>query len=83
MMSQQNIMPVNIIIFGQLTDITGSSLSLDNITDTDNLVRQLNKLYPALADKKYVVAVDKQVVTTNTVLTNNNTVALLPPFSGG
>jgi len=82
-MSQQNIMPVNIIIFGQLTDITGSSLSLDNITDTDNLVRQLNKLYPALADKKYVVAVDKQVVTTNTVLTNNNTVALLPPFSGG
>jgi molybdopterin converting factor small subunit len=46
-------------------------------------VRQLNKLYPALADKKYVVAVDKQDVTTNTVLTNNNTVALLPPFSGG
>jgi len=76
-------MPLNIIIFGQLTDITGRSLSLDNITDTDNLVRQLNKLYPALADKKYVIAVDKQVVTTNTVLTNNNTVALLPPFSGG
>ena len=83
MMSQQNILAVNIIIFGQLTDITGSSLSLDNITDTDKLVRELNKLYPALADKKYVVAVDKQVVTTNTVLTNNNTVALLPPFSGG
>jgi len=83
LISQQNIMAVNIIIFGQLTDITGSSLSLDNITDTDKLVRELNKLYPALADKKYVVAVDKQVVTTNTVLTNNNTVALLPPFSGG
>ncbi|HEV8286122.1 MAG TPA: MoaD/ThiS family protein [Chitinophagaceae bacterium] len=76
-------MPLNIIIFGQLTDITGSSLSLDNISDTDNLVRELNKRYPALAGKKYVVAVDKQVVTTNTVLTNNDTVALLPPFSGG
>ena len=76
-------MPVKIIIFGQLTDITGNSLSLDNITDTDNLVRELNKLYPTLADKKYVIAVNKQVVTTNTVLTNNNIVALLPPFSGG
>ncbi|HET9825179.1 MAG TPA: MoaD/ThiS family protein [Chitinophagaceae bacterium] len=76
-------MPVNIIVFGQLADVTGSSLSLDDITDTDNLLRQLNKRYPELADKKYVVAVDKRVVTSNTVLTNNNTVALLPPFSGG
>ncbi|MFI5188299.1 MAG: MoaD/ThiS family protein [Chitinophagales bacterium] len=76
-------MPVNIIIFGQLTDITGSSLSLENIADTDHLVRKLNKLYPALIDKKYVIAVDKKVVTTNTALTNSNTVALLPPFSGG
>jgi sulfur-carrier protein len=76
-------MPVNIIAFGQLADITGSLLSLDNITDTDDLVRQLNKLYPALANKKYVIAVDKRVVTINTILGNNNTVALLPPFSGG
>ncbi len=76
-------MAINTIIFGQLTDITGNSLSLDNVTDTDTLVKELNKLYPALADKKYVIAVDKQVVTTNTVLTDNNTVALLPPFSGG
>ena len=76
-------MPVNIIVFGQLADITASSLLLDNIKDTDALLKQLHTLYPALADKKYVVAVDKRVVTTNTVLSNNNTVALLPPFSGG
>ena len=76
-------MPVNIIIFGKLTDIIGNSLTLDNVADTDQLVKTLNKLYPALADKKYVIAVDKQVVSTNTTLTNKNTVALLPPFSGG
>jgi sulfur-carrier protein len=76
-------MPISIIIFGQLTDITGNSLSLDGVQDTDSLVKKLNELYPVLADKKYVIAVDKQVVTTNTVLNNNNTVALLPPFSGG
>ena len=76
-------MPVNIIIFGQLTDIAGNSLSLEGIADTDQLVNKLNELYPALADKKFVVAVDKKVISGNTVLTSNNTVALLPPFSGG
>lgn len=76
-------MPVNIIIFGQLKDITGGSLSLENVSDTDDLVGKLNQLYPALANKKYIIAVDKQVVTGNTALTNSNVVALLPPFSGG
>lgn len=76
-------MPISIMVFGQLTDITGTSLSLDDVSDTDGLVKKLNKLYPELAEKKYVVAVDKQVVTTNTILNNNNTIALLPPFSGG
>ena len=76
-------MQVNIIVFGQLTDIMGTSLSIDNITDTDNLVKELNKRYPALMDKKYVMAVDKQVVIKNIALTGHNMVALLPPFSGG
>ena len=76
-------MGVNIIVFGQLADITGNTLSLDNVVDTDSLVQELNKRYPALAHKKYAVAVDKQVVNKNISLTGNNTVALLPPFSGG
>ena len=76
-------MPISILIFGQLTDIAGTSLSLKDIPDTDSLVKKLNELYPELSEKKYVIAVDKQVVTTNTILNDNNMVALLPPFSGG
>jgi len=76
-------MTVNIIIFGRLTDIAGSSLALENIADTNSLVNELHILYPALADAKYVVAVDKKVANENTTLTENSIVALLPPFSGG
>ena len=76
-------MSINIIIFGQLTDITGDSLVLENIQDTDNLVKELHKQYPALAKAKYAIAVDKKVVNENTTLRENSTVALLPPFSGG
>ena len=77
-------MQVNIIIFGQLTDITGNpNILLHDIADTDALVKALHKLYPALAHSKYVIALDKKVIIENTMLANNNTVALLPPFSGG
>ena len=83
MLSHLLAMPINIIIFGQLTDITGSSLSLENVIDTNTLVKQLHTLYPRLVDTKYAIAVNKIVVNENTVLNEDCTVALLPPFSGG
>ena len=75
--------PVKIILFGKLTDIAGSSLALKNIADTNRLIEEMHNRYPALAQAKYVIAVDKKVVNENTALTENNIVALLPPFSGG
>lgn len=76
-------MQVNIIIFGQLCELLGENLVLNDITDTNSLTETLNKRFPKLADSKYVMAVNKKVVTENISLTNNSTVALLPPFSGG
>ena len=77
-------MQIRILIFGKLADIINSStLTLTDIADTNSLVNELNKRYPALADCKYIMAVDKQTVTTNTILKGDSTIALLPPFSGG
>ena len=76
-------MSVKIILFGKLADIAGSSVSVDKVLDTDSLVDSLNKQYPELATTKYIIAVDKQVITENTVLNKKSMVALLPPFSGG
>lgn len=83
MLSGLKSMAVNVIIFGRLTDITGSSLSLENVADTSTLVKELHRLYPALADAKYMIAVNKKLINENTLLTENSAVALLPPFSGG
>jgi molybdopterin synthase sulfur carrier subunit len=71
------------IIFGQLCDLLGENLVLENIADTDSLTAILNKKYPGLADSKYMMAVDKKLVTGNTLLNNKCTVALMPAFSGG
>ncbi|MEO5889432.1 MAG: MoaD/ThiS family protein [Ferruginibacter sp.] len=77
-------MTVNIMLFGQLCDITGTdAIVLENIVDTDRLIDILQRSYPALIHSKYVIAVDKNIVSENTLLPNNSTVALLPPFSGG
>lgn len=76
-------MSLKIILFGRLADIAGNSVAVDDVSDTDNLVKALHKNYPVLAEAKYIIAVDKQVIKENTILNNNNVVALLPPFSGG
>ncbi len=77
-------MQVKVLIFGQLTDITGlSELSLNDISTSGELIETLIQKYPLLAHSKYVIALDKKVINQDTALLNNSTVALLPPFSGG
>jgi len=77
------IMSVKVIMFGKLVDIAGSSVYVEEVKDTDSLVSSLNKTYPALANTKYVIAVNKTVINQNTVVDKNSEIALLPPFSGG
>lgn len=76
-------MRVEVLFFGKLVDIAGSSLVVKNAKTTDELLDQLRLQFPALAAEKYIVAVDKKSITENTSLTDSCTVALLPPFSGG
>jgi sulfur-carrier protein len=77
-------MSVNVIVFGQLTDIVGKApLTVEDVADTSQLVQRLQERYPALVNAPYIIAVDKQIVNGNTALAGNNTVALLPPFAGG
>jgi molybdopterin synthase sulfur carrier subunit len=77
-------MHVNVLIFGKLRDITGvNSIRLNDVADTNDLIRELNRQFPGLSDMKYLVAVEKEIINGNTSLAENNTVALLPPYAGG
>ena len=75
---------INIMVFGQLEDITGASvLSISNVTDTDLLLKNLYTQYPLLQQKKFLIAVDQRIITEKTEIGEQTKVALLPPFSGG
>ncbi len=75
---------MNIMIFGQLEDVTGSSvITFENVADTELLLKKLYAAYPLLKEKKFLIAVNQKIVTEKTQIGDNAEVALLPPFSGG
>jgi len=75
-------MAIKIIAFGQIAEITGKDFSVD-ANDLNTLKSVLNIQFPALAEKKYALAVNKKLVSDNVILKENDTVALMPPYSGG
>lgn len=77
-------MTIKVLLFGQLAEITGSKeLEIEGCVDTTALLSVLHEQFPVLAQSKYAVAVNQEMTSGNTNLTENSVVALLPPFSGG
>ena len=77
-------MEINLLSFGQVADITGkSSWKLSGVNSTDELNEKLSDEFPTLQSVKYSFAVNKKIIRENTELYDGDTVAILPPFSGG
>lgn len=75
---------VNIILFGQLAQLAGSDkIIISGISDTLQLRNEVNKMFPALQHIDYAIAVGKKIVHENILVDGRQTIALLPPFSGG
>ena len=77
-------MEINLLVFGQLADITGrNSCKIADVPTTDDLLQKMITDFPALKSVSYSIAVNKVIIRENTLLADNDTVAILPPFSGG
>jgi molybdopterin converting factor small subunit len=76
-------MAVQVLFFGQLTDIAGNSMGMPAAGTLRALEQELWRQFPLLQTKKYVISVNQQIVTGDSILRDGDTVALLPPFSGG
>jgi len=76
-------MQLKVQAFGLLAEIIGNTIIVDKQTDTDSLKKQLAVQFPSLVDIKYAIAVDKKIITGNTLINEASIIALLPPFSGG
>ena len=77
-------MAIEILFFGSLVDgTTVSSIHLDTFSDTDTLKLYLEKQYPTLQSAKYFMALNQQILHMNSPLVSGDSIACMPPFSGG
>lgn len=75
---------VNLQYYGVLAEIAGSGKEeIENISDLNNLKSLLQVRYPAMDNYNIVYAVNDTIVRDNFSFCNNESVALMPPFSGG
>ncbi|MCZ4225107.1 MoaD/ThiS family protein [Pedobacter rhodius] len=77
-------MQIELISFGKLSDfIPNQNLEIEGIENTDDLKQYLEKIFPELAAMKYKLALNKNLVQQNSKIKNRDSIALMPPFSGG
>ncbi len=75
---------MNVILFGQLVEAARTrTLVIEAPGDTEELIRQIEQVCPALRGQVYHVAVNHDIVHVKTILAPDAEVALLPPYSGG
>lgn len=77
-------MKIQLISFGKVAEfLQNQQLTLNGIGDTDQLKSHLEITFPQLAKMKYKLAVNNILVQENKQINSNDTVAIMPPFSGG
>ncbi len=77
-------MKINILVFGKISDITKKvSWEISGVINTDELKEKLSRDFPALNFNTCAIAINKEIIQKNTMFKNEDTVALLPPYSGG
>lgn len=79
-----NTVIIHVKFFGLLSEIVGATtLEVKDIVDTNSLIKKLRIDFPKLSDRKFLVSVNKQIISDNKVVNIGDEVAMLPPFSGG
>jgi molybdopterin synthase sulfur carrier subunit len=77
-------MAIKVLVFGQIGDLIGKNeLEFTSIKSTDEIKNELIKKYPGLNNINYSLAVNKKTIHSDTKLNGDETIALLPAFSGG
>lgn len=80
-------MKILIKYFGLIMDLTTKKeevFELDfNEISAEELKKILIQKYPQLEKIVYKIAVNEVIISENTKIQHNDTIALLPPFAGG
>lgn len=77
-------MEITVLLFGNLAQIADTTkLVLQDVTDTTSADELMISKFPTFKNKKYIIALNQQLVRENQILNDGDELAFLPPFAGG
>jgi len=77
-------MKTKVLLFGMLADVAKQPmLEIENANDTDTLLSKVKEMNPSFESFKFVIAVNKKIITKKELINENDVIALLPPYAGG
>lgn len=77
---------MKVLFFGKLRDITLVSeieIDLQDSMDISKVNEMIFQKFPLLQAEKFTVAVNQKIANPKAMVYPSDTIALLPPFSGG
>lgn len=70
--------------FGKISEIIDKEISIDFPVTLRDFKIKICKEFPLLATNTYIIAINEGIITEDNFMINeHDTIALLPPFSGG
>ena len=77
-------MEITILLFGNLAQIAETNkLIVQDVKDTGSINELMLSKFPTFKNKKYIIALNQQLVKDNQNLKDGDELAFLPPFAGG
>ena len=79
-------MKIKVEYFGRLTDLTqlkNEELYIPEGSSSDFAIHLIKTKYPELANTSFQIALNASLTKSDKPLKDNDSIALLPPFSGG
>ena len=77
-------MNIKLLTFGIIKEIMeNDKTDYKSVKTSDDLIRLIENKYPKIKSLNYQISVNQELINSNTILNNNDEVAVLPPFAGG
>jgi molybdopterin converting factor small subunit len=77
-------MTIKILFFGIFSDIIGQSeMQLNSVSNSKELKEFLLKNYPKTEHYSFRISCNRELIKGETDFSDNDEIAILPPFAGG
>ncbi|MGG2073485.1 molybdopterin converting factor subunit 1 [Lysinibacillus irui] len=76
---------INILLFAHLQEVVGKSKLTVELSDVSvaQLKEWMEQQYPELSLQQMMTAINEEFVTDTTIINSGDTIAFIPPISGG